>query len=150
MTARESRSPITRKLSVPELGRRRSARAPKSYFGAFLPEMEGKSQAGARGLFPRAGDAVGPSLGTAVPGTAMLQSPCGAMVPGRSRDGDTAAKAGSTPAVPFWGAFVPSRCPSVTLRGQEQPSARKVLPSSPARPAAPQNLLLEPKAAVKS
>lgn len=81
VTARESRSPITRKLSVPELGRRRSAQAPESYFGAFLPE---KSRTGAGGRFPRAGDAVGPSLGTVVPGTAMLlQSSRGVVVPGR-------------------------------------------------------------------
>lgn len=43
MTERESRSPITRKLSVPDLGRRRSTRAPESYFGAFLPETREKA-----------------------------------------------------------------------------------------------------------
>lgn len=110
VTARESRSPITRKLSVPELGRRRSTQAHESYFGAFFPETGEKSQAGTGGLFPGARDAVGPSLDAVVPGTAMLQSQRG--VAGCDRDGASTAKAGLTPAGPFLGTktghFMPS------------------------------------------
>lgn len=104
VTARESRSPITRKLSVPELGRRRSARAPESYFGAFLPEMGRKA-----GLGPEANS----------PGLEMLLVPAWVLwYPARrcccrahvglwyqdvGRDGDSTAKAGLTPVGAFLG-----------------------------------------------
>lgn len=72
----------------------------------------------------------------------MLQSPHG--VPERGRDGDSTAKAVLTSASPFLGTrtehFMPSCCLSILLQGQEKPSKRTVLPSSPVHPIAPKNL----------
>lgn len=144
VTVRESRSPITRKLSVPEPGRRRSARAPASYFGAFLPEMGEKASLVPEATSPGLEMPLVPAWVLRYPAWRCCRACAGLWYQDTAGNGDTAAKAGLTPAGPFLGGICALSLPLCNAAG----SGAALL--SLARPAAPKNLLLEPKAPVKA
>lgn len=102
VTARESRS-IARKLSAPELGRWRSTQAPEPYFEAFPPEPREKP-GWCQGML------LVPAWALWYPAQRCCGAHVGPMAQGCSRDGDSTAVAGLSPAGPFWGGRL---CPLV-------------------------------------